>query len=230
MEKLKYRINHNPQKITIEGIRNRFSYFSEANDKFYRKNMSSRGLASFLPGIGILAIGSVFLIPGGDLKFRLISFSIFASVSLFLFIYGFVGPKKEIVLNRMDGLITVPGFMWAKSFTIQFSEGHFYKQWYQRSEGILASQLIIKHKNNQDGKWQAGRLSDDSVEETWSFYVWFMDKNRPLPPGSAFDPYRQKDFERRKAEGFPRPIYPSGIPTPEATPEQQKERENYWKG
>ncbi|WP_199271504.1 hypothetical protein [Cellulophaga sp. L1A9] len=52
-----------------------------------------------------------------------------------------------------------------------------------------------------------------------------MDKNRPLPPGDAFDEYRLQDFERRKAEGFPRPGYPSTIPTPEATPEQQAERE-----
>ncbi|MEB3373287.1 hypothetical protein SFC43_07725 [Bacteroides sp. CR5/BHMF/2] len=36
-----------------------------------------------------------------------------------------------------------------------------------------------------------------------------MDKNRPLPQGDAFHPYREKDFLRRKAEGFPKPIYPS---------------------
>ena len=52
-----------------------------------------------------------------------------------------------------------------------------------------------------------------------------MDKNRPLPPGTAFDPYREADFERRKAEGFPKPLYGSIIETPEATPEQQAERE-----
>jgi hypothetical protein len=52
-----------------------------------------------------------------------------------------------------------------------------------------------------------------------------MDKNRPLPPGTAFDPYRQQDYERRKKLGFPRPLYYSNIPTPEATEEQQKERE-----
>ena len=45
-----------------------------------------------------------------------------------------------------------------------------------------------------------------------------MDKNRPLPPGELFDPYREADFQRRKAEGFPKPLYPSDIPTPEATP------------
>jgi len=42
-----------------------------------------------------------------------------------------------------------------------------------------------------------------------------MDKNRPLPPGKIFDPYRQKDYERRKKEGFPKPLYQSWITTPE---------------
>lgn len=59
----------------------------------------------------------------------------------------------------------------------------------------------------------------------WSFYVWYMDKNRPLPPGDAFDAYRQQDFERRKAEGFPPPLYKSLVPTPE----QQSIREGFWK-
>lgn len=60
--------------------------------------------------------------------------------------------------------------------------------------------------------------------EDMSFITWYMDKNRPLPPGDAFDPYRQQDFERRKAERFPKPLYPSKISTPEATKEQQAER------
>ena len=44
-----------------------------------------------------------------------------------------------------------------------------------------------------------------------------------------FDPYREKDFQRRKKEKFPPPLYPASIPTPEATPAQQKEREKYWR-
>ena len=63
------------------------------------------------------------------------------------------------------------------------------------------------------------------IEEFWDFVVWYMDKNRPLPPGTAFDPYREADFQRHKAEGFPKPLYGSIIETPEATPEQQAERE-----
>ena len=68
-----------------------------------------------------------------------------------------------------------------------------------------------------------------SSMENLSFIVWYMDKNRPLPPDSIFDPYRNADFERRKAEGFSAPLYLSQIPTPEATLEQQQEREKYWK-
>jgi hypothetical protein len=46
-------------------------------------------------------------------------------------------------------------------------------------------------------------------------YVWYMDKNRPLPPGDVFDAYREKDYLRRRAEGFPPPLYESIIDTPE---------------
>jgi len=53
-----------------------------------------------------------------------------------------------------------------------------------------------------------GDLAELYLEEFWDFVVWYMDKNRPLPPGTAFDPYREADFQRRKAEGFPKPISP----------------------
>ena len=62
-----------------------------------------------------------------------------------------------------------------------------------------------------------------------SFITWYMNKNRPLPLGELFDPYREADFQRRKAEGFPKPLYPSDIPTPETTSDQQTERERIGK-
>ncbi|MBD8347647.1 hypothetical protein [Dysgonomonas sp. HGC4] len=49
-----------------------------------------------------------------------------------------------------------------------------------------------------------------------SYYVWYMDRNRPLPPGSALDDYRESDYLRRRSESFPFPQYMSAIPTPEA--------------
>ncbi|WP_420511669.1 hypothetical protein, partial [Klebsiella pneumoniae] len=50
-----------------------------------------------------------------------------------------------------------------------------------------------------------------------------------LPDMPEFEKYRQKDFERIKAEGIPPPLYPSSIPTPKATLERRKEREKYRK-
>ncbi|WP_195715311.1 hypothetical protein [Ancylomarina sp. 16SWW S1-10-2] len=73
------------------------------------------------------------------------------------------------------------------------------------------------------------RYYEDKIIEALSIFVWYMDKNRPLPPGTEFDKFRQKDFERRKAEGFHLPLFKSMIPTPESTKEQQTEREKYWK-
>ncbi|MDC1106600.1 hypothetical protein OAT16_07815 [Prolixibacteraceae bacterium] len=33
--------------------------------------------------------------------------------------------------------------------------------------------------------------------------------------GTALDPYREKDYQRRLSEGMPEALYPSFIPTPE---------------
>ncbi len=64
----------------------------------------------------------------------------------------------------------------------------------------------------------------DRFDHNWSFLAWYMDKNRPLPTGMEFDEFRYGDFDRRKAEGFPKPLFESNIPTPEATEQQQAER------
>ena len=49
----------------------------------------------------------------------------------------------------------------------------------------------------------------NNPHEDLTLLTWYMDKNRPLPSGNVFDEYREKDFERRKSEGFRAPIYPS---------------------
>ncbi|MCG8702051.1 MAG: hypothetical protein MI922_28610, partial [Bacteroidales bacterium] len=78
-------------------------------------------------------------------------------------------------------------------------------------------------------RWNKGKHANSDTNVTWSFYIWYLDKNRPLPPGELLDPYREEDFQRRKAEGFPPPLFKSKIPTPEATTGQQAEREKFWK-
>lgn len=234
MDKLPHKILPNPFTVDMGiTITDPPKIYLEANDNLFRIDRSSRGFNSFYPGIFVVILSLFFFIgvyigtskdESGLIVLTTIA-TVLAVLGLFIILYGFIAPKKEIVLNRMQGLITVPRFMWTNPITFPFVEGEGLKVFYNRSEGVFATQLSIRHKVN---KRMSGRLSDFMIEEFWSFFVWYMDKNRPLPPGTAFDPYRQQDFERRKAERFPNPLYPSSIPTPEATPEQQREREKYW--
>ena len=149
--------------------------------------------------------------------------SLWTSGSLFFIIYEFIRKGDRILIfDRMNDLITMPGNFRFPKVTFSFSkDGMAYNQLTNIQPGVFDESLMYINKKTKLGR----NIRIWGVEESWSFYVWYMDKNRPLPPGTAFDPYRQKDFERRKNEGFPRPLYPSNIPTPEATPEQQQERE-----
>ncbi|MDO6811295.1 hypothetical protein Q4603_21955 [Zobellia galactanivorans] len=142
-------------------------------------------------------------------------------------IYALTISKQYITLDRRNGLITFPKKLYGKPFTIEFDKAIVYWVGTGGSSGNIDMKLAIAYPDNK----LLGTYLSAHVEpyyEIWSFYVWYMDRNRPLPPGDAFDPYRERDFLRRKAEGFPPPLYKSYVPTPEATPEQQKEREQYW--
>ena len=142
-----------------------------------------------------------------------------------LFFYFFL-PKKELILNRKDGTITFSRLLWNKNETIPFNKLKF---------------CISKEGDNVNGTGRLELIKPKTLSqkhpiafcgtyaEDLSLISWYMDKNRPLPPGTAFDEYRDVDFERRKSEGFPPPLYKSRILTPETTPEQQIERETYWK-
>ena len=51
--------------------------------------------------------------------------------------------------------------------------------------------------------------------KTHSFLIWYMDRNRPLPPSAKLDPYRTKDYLRRESEGFPPPLFYTKLDIPE---------------
>ncbi|QZT36877.1 hypothetical protein K5X82_16820 [Halosquirtibacter xylanolyticus] len=132
---------------------------------------------------------------------------------------GYYLRKKEFILNRIDGTITFPGWLWMKNHTMPFSEVTFIRD---EKFALLIIRplhpLIMANIN----------FSFDCFKDISSI-VWYMDKNRPLPPGSAFDPYRQEDFDRRRIDGFPPPLYESYVPTPEPSREHEKEKMHYLK-
>ena len=122
--------------------------------------------------------------------------------------------------------MTYPSYGFYPHMTLTFTQATVYKSLISGPDATIGGYKLAARNPYNTGVGKGNYdLAPADPEEWWSYFVWYMDKNRPLPPGKAFDPYREKDFERRKSEGFPKPLYKSNIPTPEATKEQQKERE-----
>ncbi len=147
-----------------------------------------------------------------------------------------VAPElAHITFDRMNQMIVLPRAGEFEYFKIPF------KQLRVSIEGVGGSVMSYmgKHLIFYRGysmnliKMHSAKLMmggfPNNPKQDWSFYVWYMDKNRPLPPGLAFDAYREVDFERRKKAGFPPPLFKSLVPTPEASQEQQLLRETFWK-
>ncbi|SEP20222.1 hypothetical protein [Aquisalimonas asiatica] len=49
-----------------------------------------------------------------------------------------------------------------------------------------------------------------------AFYSWYMDRSKPLPPDEVFDPYRERDEERRLREYGPEVVrqFPASLTGP----------------
>jgi hypothetical protein len=183
------------------------------------------GIALFL-----LVINSYFSCKEGDLGsgFEIFLYFFCWVILGLCIIYYFTMPKKEIIFDRMHGTITFPGWLWSKNITMPFDAIKFsYTTGGANMIGAYELQLIRPDKLSTTYYFAMG--GNDCYQDM-SVITWYMDKNRPLPPHKDFDPYREKDFLRRKKAAFQKPLYPSRIPTPEATPEQQAEREKAWKG
>ena len=199
--------------------KNTFEYGTiRADDQFYINDMGY-GVSHIDLYVGIIfySLALISLVSNKDtIENRTIFSIIFFIIGSFSFLHYYKYSKELLVLDRLNGMVTYPGFLFSKPCSVPFDE-------------LLASvasfanagaSLVFYHYNGITGtSIFAGKCK---ISGNWSFIVWYMDKNRPLPPGEAFDPYRKKDFQRRKAEGFPPPLYPSYIDTPEDS-ESQKE-------
>ncbi|QKX04163.1 hypothetical protein HN014_04315 [Aquimarina sp. TRL1] len=197
--------------------------YYDLDDKYFKKGTTSKVAPLYAGGISlIMVIGFFITLDEKTGWFPIMIFIISLISTIFFAIYYFTMPKKEYILSRKDGLITFPGFYWQPNITMRFDDAIFaYSTGGDNTIGAFNLQTIRPTKGYTFCLFVIGGAD---CYEDMSFITWFMDKNRPLPPGDAFDPYRQQDFERRKAAGFPKPLYFSKVPTPEATPEQQAER------
>jgi hypothetical protein len=141
---------------------------------------------------------------------------------LFIFIFCVLSvifrSKNKLTFERKKGTVFFQYLRRKKNLPVDFNNIEFVVKDYNLQ--------LVNYKNNSN-------KSDISIGakpiKDKSLLIWYMDRNRPLPPGTAFDEFRDIDFKRRQEEGFPSPLYKSRIPTPEASPEQQAEREKFWK-
>jgi len=127
----------------------------------------------------------------------------FAIPGILTAIYSKVAPGKKLVFNRLEGTVELPGFLFGKSQTVPF-ESLKIKTGFAGGPTV---RLVAMYKGTVLPV-DLPKADVLNISSSWSTIVWYMDKNRPLPPGSAFDPYRKKDDERRGKEGNPPPLYP----------------------
>ncbi len=203
------------------------------DDEQFRLVLSSRGvsvgaIAMLIPAVLILLISTLVVLFSKSINFDINYFwtvSFLFIVSGVLWLFSFLKPNKRLILNRVTGKMTYPSYGFAPHITLTFIRATVYSNISAGPDGmIMGTTLQARNPYQRDITRGTYDLAPADPEEWWSYFVWYMDKNRPLPPGKAFDPYREKDFERRKAEGFPKPLFESNIPTPEATKQQRAER------
>ena len=199
----------------------------EVNDKVYREQKSLprefSWIFCFCFAFIFMPIG-VFYNTENGIE-RIVSIIIYIIICVGAGAFPLFAPYKELILNREEGTISMPRAFKKENLVISFEEGEGIVKFTAGGGAAPDVYLVFLHKNRKKG----GHLSHSDIYAFWEFVVWYMDKNRPLPPGTAFDPYREADFQRRKAEGFPKPLYNSYIPTLEATRRQQLERERIGK-
>jgi len=144
---------------------------------------------------------------------------------MFISYYITIPKNKEFILDRLQGAITFPGYFWEPNNTMTFKKLKFFIP--SGGTNVIAAPGINILSPKIFRSFFFFSICGSSYDDM-TILTWYMDKNRPLPPFDHLKPYREQDFERRKAEGFPPPLYPAFFSIREDTPEQQAERDKYW--
>lgn len=117
--------------------------------------------------------------------------------------------KQVITFHRLTGMIEVPKPWFAgwNGATIAFPFTDSCITWVL---GFGGAMLKLSYPNSRISV----NFLPGNMRKEFSFILWFMDRNRQLPPSKRLDPYRVKDFLRREAEGFPPPLRRTNIKIP----------------
>lgn len=197
--------------LTWENLRNIFRSNSKWKDlRNYLtwenlRNIDYDTFSAYLSLILYLAIGLLVVLFGLYWFFRDLlqgEISIMALPMIILFvaiIYPFYSMSSTITLDRLRGTISVRTPFGLRSVTANFFDRNEFRFWVvgtSRYGNRFSCGLRFVKANYV---FLTG-IDIDRSEEFENFIVEYMDRKRPLPRGTAFDPYRQKDYERRKVK------------------------------
>ncbi|WP_158978909.1 hypothetical protein [Cellulophaga sp. L1A9] len=224
-----HRILKNPRSIQKKNVKpSKGALIITSTDEFFIESRKEALIVSIILGTVFFLSGLWILSHFNHVDIVVLFLGLYPIIGLLMLIKGVFTPKRysNLSFDRLNGIISYPATFFGKPLEGPFNELKVVFAVSGDIDGYSPQEYLKVVNTFRPKKLDLLKtISYENPQEEWSLYVWYMDKNRPLPPGDAFDEYRLQDFERRKAEGFPRPLYPSNIPTPEATKEQQEERE-----
>lgn len=175
-------------------------YFEEVNDERLVVVSDERELWRWVFGlVCITCIIRIFVLIVEDGAFIITNLDFYLLglvISLWLFLTAIFGQPQKLIFDRKNGLIHFPRYFFMPFKSIPLHE-------------ICSPTTFRFQFNIAQPRMITNILIPDSFS---SFYSLYMDRNRPLPLGKIFDPYREKDFKRRQSEGFPEPICKSHTP------------------
>ncbi len=117
-------------------------------------------------------------------------------ITLLIF-FRFILPAPKLIFDRLNNKVVFKGNFVNPRFSASFDA---------IDPALLYDDLLaVSHPIFSYSVLAFGEFKQD----TWSFYVQYMDRNRPLPVGDVFDDYREKDYLRRKKDGYHSSLYPS---------------------
>ncbi|WP_314271710.1 hypothetical protein [Capnocytophaga sputigena] len=163
--------------------KNTFEYGTiRADDQFYINDMGY-GVSHIDLYLGILSYSLVLisLVSNKDtIENRTIFSIIFFIIGSFSFLHYYKYSKELLVLDRLNGMVTYPGFLFSKPCSVPFDE-------------LLASvasfanagaSLVFYHYNGITGT--SISAEDYKPSGNWSFIVWYMDKKPPFASWRSF--------------------------------------------
>jgi hypothetical protein len=187
------------------------------NEKIVKKypTKSKQSLFYNLVMLCFPVFGSIYFFSSGPLlpfEFIIIAivfipFIVICTINVF---FHLMGPDKAIIYDRLKGFVSLPDTLWGKQYIVPFTELEAVLSQVGRIQapGLVLAARFPRRKWFDVFKPSIHIGFGRDPFAAWAFIVWYMDKNRPLPPGSAFDPYRTIDEQRRANEGYPSPLFP----------------------